>query len=315
MELRSFSAWPPFAPPVWVCAILGAPLAAFAHGEDGGHAHGWPSQQLILANLLAISLLYGSGYARRRKVPGAAPVAGWRAACFAASIAVLLAALVSPIDAYSGKLGWVHMIQHMLLMMVAAPLFILGAPARTISWALPGSWKRSYRLAMRRLLRWRLPRYSLSQPILIWLLFAATLWIWHLPVLYEGALRSRPVHDLQHITFFAAAGLFWQALLHPLTRRRLNQGLGVFYLFLASIHSTALGALMAISPVVWYPYYAATTPALGYSPLQDQQLAGYIMWMPACMIYLAIAVALAASWLMRMREPGPARMNGNAQGA
>jgi cytochrome c oxidase assembly factor CtaG len=230
-------------------------------------------------------------------------------------MATLLVALLPPIAGLAEKLGWVHMIQHTALMMVAAPLFVLGSPGSHMSAALPSGWSRMLWRQARRIRVWRLPYFQVSQPILIWLLFALTLWIWHVPVLYEGALRSRFVHDLQHLTFFLTAALFWQALLHPIRRRRLNQGLGVLYLFLASIHSTALGVLMALSPVVWYPTYESTAPAMGYPALLDQQIAGYIMWMPACMMYAAIAVALCASWLLGMRDPLPGRREGHVQGA
>ncbi len=291
------------------------PMGAWAHAPESttGGSGWWPSQTLILLNLLTLTLLFLLGCYRRKERSRSFALPRLRLWCFGGAIIALLVALVSPLDTYAGKLGWVHMIQHTTLMMVAAPLFILGTPGSFMLWALPGVWRRRLWRPQQWVQRFRLPYFSFSQPILIWLLFAFTLWVWHIPILYEGALRSQFLHDIQHLTFFLTACLFWQALLHPMARRRLNQGLGVLYLFLAMIHSTALGVLMAFSPVVWYPYYEDTTPALGYSPLTDQHLAGYIMWMPACMIYAAIAIALFASWLIGLRDKDSEKLEFNVQ--
>ncbi len=291
----------------WIL-LLGIPSAVWAHGGNHSGGVGWNSIVLIWTNLTAISLLYAIGCYRRRQHSGRIAIPRWRLICFAGAVSTLLLALVSPVNTLAEKLGWVHMIQHTVLMMISAPLFIAASPGGGILWAFPVSWRARLWRVKRKTRSWRLPHYSISQPIIIWLIFAVTLWIWHIPVLYEGALQSRFIHDLQHLSFFLTACLFWQALFHPLRRRRLNQGLGVLYLFLTSIHSTALGVLMAFSPVVWYPYYENTAPALGYSALEDQQIAGYIMWMPACMLYSAIAIALFAAWIRDLRDPMPAQI-------
>lgn len=294
----------------------GLALAHIGHeiqAERWWAAWNWPP--LVIANLVAVTALYVWCWRRQPTVDKelansrrVGEVATWRAWVFAAAILTLCIALLSPLDSLSERLGWVHMVQHTVLMMVAAPLFIAGAPGQVILRALPRKWRRR----TWRLKRWsvasHLPWYGMRQPIVVWVLFGLTLWIWHLPVLYQAALQISWVHDVQHLAFFLTSCLFWQALLHPLRNRRLDVGLGVLYLFLASVHSTALGVLMAVSPVVWYPYYKTTTPAFGIDPLADQQLAGYIMWMPACMIYAAVAVTLFAAWLRDLSEQPTAEL-------
>jgi putative membrane protein len=208
-------------------------------------------------------------------------------------------ALISSLAGSSGELQSAHMIQHMLIMMVAAPLFILGAPALVMLWALPRRSRHEVGRWLGRLGSWRPPWYLLWQPVLLCVLFALALWVWHLPALYEAALRSRPVHEVQHVSFFVVSALFWRVLLDPLSRLRMNVGAGVLYLFLTSLHATFLGVFMALSPRVWYGDYVPRTSVWKLTPLEDQQLAGLIMWMPACMLYALVAAVMFAVWVQR----------------
>src|SRR5205085_10982078 len=131
-------------------------------------------------------------------------------------------------------------------------------------------------------------------PLLAWALYAAALWVWHAPAFYETALRSRAIHDLQHLCFLGTAFLFWRVLLDPVRRLRLSRGAGVLYLFTTCLQSGALGIYLTLSPRLWYPTYALA-PAWGLSPLEDQQLAGLIMWVPGCLAYAVAALALFAA--------------------
>lgn len=115
--------------------------------------------------------------------------------------------------------------------------------------------------------------------------------------MYQGALRDPLVHDAQHLSFFVVACLFWRACLDPLGGRRLGPAAALPYLFATSLHASALGVFLALSPRVWYADYATRTSVWGFTPLQDQQLAGLIMWMPACLIYPAVAAVLFGTWL------------------
>jgi putative membrane protein len=283
-----------------------APLVSgpwLAHAPAAGGVAGpwwswWNLDPLITANLVLLAGWYAGGYrALRAQRGGAAPVGRGHAAAFAAGLLVLALALLSPIDVLALELLSVHMVQHMLLMNLAAPLVVLGAPVRTMLWVLPPAWRQMPGRGRRRLETHGVPRYLLWQPLLLWITYAAVLWVWHLPRLYEAALHQPWVHDVQHLMFFGVSCLFWRVMFDPIGRLRLSRGLAVMYLFATSLHATLLGVFMALAPRLWYTTYAERTTAWGLAPIEDQQLAGYIMWMPACMAYAAVAAIIFGRWL------------------
>jgi cytochrome c oxidase assembly factor CtaG len=185
------------------------------------------------------------------------------------------------------------MAQHELLMAVAAPLIVLGRPLVPFLWALPAAWRRrAGAWAKRRAVRasWR----ALTAPLTATVIHGVTVWAWHAPRAYQATLTSELTHALQHVSFLATALLFWWALVRgPGARRR--YGAAVLYLFVTAAHTGLLGALLAFSPTLWYPVYSLTTRAWGITPLEDQQLAGLVMWIPASMSYLVAALALFAA--------------------
>lgn len=289
---------------VTAAAVTLYPRLAAAHGDEVHSANEWWGRwnwdPLTIASLALLSFLYAFGLARLWRRAGAGRgFSPWQPTAFAAAMLSLFIALISPIDPASDELQSAHMIQHMLIMMVAAPLFVVGAPALVMLWALPSRWRQSAGRWMVQIGAWRPPWYLLWHPLLLCVLFAVALWVWHLPALYQAALRSRPVHEVQHISFFIASCLFWRVLLDPLSRWRMNVGAGVVYLFLTSLHATLLGVFMALSPRVWYGDYLPRTASWNLTPLEDQQLAGLIMWMPACMIYALVAAVMFAVWVER----------------
>jgi putative membrane protein len=295
----------------WVCGgLLGLlvlllwPAVAMAHsiGHDTDARPEWwlrwSWNPLVLSNLAVVSLVYLRGLQAIWLRAGRGRGVSFRqAVTFGAGILSLFIALISPLDSISGELQSAHMVQHMILMNVAAPLLVLGAPGLVMMWGLPMRWRNR----MGRWLRWldggSSRWYLLWQPVLLWSLFAFALWIWHLPVLYQAALRNQLFHDFQHFTFLITACLFWRVLLDPISRLRLTRAMGVLYLFMTSLHATLLGVFMALAPRVWYSDYEGSTTAWNLTPLQDQQLAGLIMWMPACMIYAVVAALVFALWL------------------
>jgi cytochrome c oxidase assembly factor CtaG/cytochrome c2 len=201
------------------------------------------------------------------------------------------------------------MVQHELLIVVAAPLLVLGRPLIPFVWALPLPWRRAVgRWAASGSVRrvWVL----VSLPLVAWGLHAAAIWIWHAPALFQATLHSEIVHTAQHLSFLLTALLFWWALLRG-TENRPAPVAGVLYLFTTAVHTNLLGALLAFSNRLWYPIYDASTAPWGLSPLEDQQLAGLIMWVPAGVVYLVAALALAASWL---RDPPPRSSLGRRTG-
>lgn len=286
---------------------LASELRAHAPAAPSGGASGWllwNFDPLIVFNLIVLAALYAVGWTRLRRQRGEdAPLQRRHAVAYAAGLVFVAIALLSPVDVLAGDLQWMHMVQHMVLMNLAAPLFVLGSPGRAMLWALPVSGRKRMGLGRKALTRHGMPRYLFWQPVGLWLLYAFVLWVWHLPVLYEAALHDEWVHDFQHLTFFAASALFWRVLFDPIGRLRLAHAPAVLYLFLTSLHATVLGVFMALAPRLWYPYYAGRTATWGIPALEDQQLAGYIMWMPACMAYAVIAAAIFAEWLTKEQEP------------
>jgi cytochrome c oxidase assembly factor CtaG len=198
----------------------------------------------------------------------------------------------------------VHMVQHLLLVVVAAPLLVLGEPLTATLWALPpqarrtvGRWGRAH--AVRAL--WRLLRH----PLTAWVLHVAALWVWHAPRLYDAAVRHPGVHVLEHATFFGTALLFWWVITDRRSRRRLGFGPAVLYIFTGGLQSTVLGALLTMARHPWYLSHYDTTRAWGLTPLEDQQLAGLIMWVPASFAYLAALVAYVGVTMAARPERRP----------
>jgi cytochrome c oxidase assembly factor CtaG len=220
-------------------------------------------------------------------------------------LAVLGLMLALPLHAW-GRLRFApHMAEHELFTVVAAPLLAAGRPAVPYLLALPLAWRR-------RIARWinRGPRRlwrTLVRPGVAWALHGAALWLWHAPALFEAALRSEAIHYLQHVSLLATALLFWASIL-PRRADARTRIVGVFSLFTTSMHMTLLGALLTLSPTVWYASYARASP--GLSPLEDQQIAGLIMWVPAGLVYVAVALGLCAALLREGSGPPIASVGG-----
>jgi putative membrane protein len=286
---------------VFAGTLLAFPITAHAHAREFHDEHwlsAWNWDPLISFNLLLLTGLYAAGLIRLWGKAGVGSgVSRGRAAAFFCGLFALFIALISPLDTLSAELSSAHMVQHMVLMNVAAPLLVVGSPALVLLWAFPLSARQSLGRWMHRLESWQSPHYPLWQPALLWLVYGFTLWIWHLPAFYEAALRNKWIHDFQHLSFVITACLFWRVLLDPVSRLRLSRGWAVIYLFTTSLHATVLGVFMALSPRVWYAEYEPLTLAWNLTAMEDQQLAGLIMWMPACMVYAVAAALLFGLWL------------------
>ncbi len=256
----------------------------------------WNFDPLILLNLSLLGAGYLLGIKRLwRKTGSHTIVSRGQATAYLSSLGILFFALLSPLHALSEELASAHMVQHMLLMVVAAPLFVLGSPGTVLIWGFEKNW----RPAVANWRRW-VDVELLQRPLVAWVIYAAALWLWHLPAAYQAALVDPLVHDAQHLSFFAAACLFWRVTLNPSARHHLHPLTAVGFLFTTSLHAMLLGVFMALSPAVWYEIYAARTQMWGLTPHEDQQLAGLIMWMPACLIYPAAAAASLGRWLSRL---------------
>ncbi len=222
----------------------------------------------------------------------------WRAAAFAGTAIALIGALVSPLDTLAAVSFAAHMTQHMILILIAAPLFVLSGFPVALLWALPRRWAHEIAHQLRTLSSlWR----WITQPLIAWVIFTAILWLWHVPRFYEVALQNNTIHFGEHLCFFAAAALFWWVLIRPSGRNQVQYGLNVLYLFTTALQSGALGALMTFASRPWYSTYAASND-LGLTALGDQQLAGLIMWLPGGVLFVLIAAAYFIAWLNAVEQ-------------
>jgi len=262
----------------------------------------WRFPPVPTAGILLSAALYLRGWLiLRRLVPERLP--GWRAACFYAGLASIVLSLCSPLDAFSGLVLSAHMIQHLLLTMVAPPLILLGCPFLPILRGLP-------RVIASRVLGpflvWEpaknLGRF-LTHPVFCWIAFAFSNVFWHTPTLYELALRSPGWHQVEHAFFLGTALLFWWPVVQPWpSRQHFARWVLIPYLLLADFQNTALAAFLSFYERVLYPTYAAA-PRLGdFTPLQDQAAAGGIMWVPGSIMYLVPAGLIAARLLSGKRQ-------------
>jgi len=264
----------------FVLLCLGVPTAAVAHtiaaGGTGNQTSDWLGAGIPI---LCAAVLYVLGWVALK-----ARGSSWRAVAFVSGLLTLTLALLSPLDTAGAEFFWVHMVQHETLMLICAPLLVLGRPLAIFIWAFP----RAVRAVIARAVQqpavkrtWR----TLSSPGTAWLLHALALWIWHVPALFNAVATNRFIHDLQHVSFVATALLFWSALFEE--RRAAQQGAGIVYLFTTTIHSSVLGALITFASRPWYSAYG----------LEDQQLGGLIMWVPGSLVYVGIALVLLARWI------------------
>ncbi|MCU1245276.1 MAG: hypothetical protein JWN02_1186 [Acidobacteria bacterium] len=280
--------------------LLAVAMPAFAHE---GHAHAvtrlpaadrWNVVTALSLTLLAA--VYLAGLLRLWKSAGGRKtIRGWQALCFAAGGAATAIALLSPLDRWSDILFSAHMAQHEILMLVGAPLMVLGRPFIATLWALGPRTRLAVGTMMRRPVATMLWE-GISGPFTVLILHAVVLWGWHLPFLFEAALHDETIHAFQHLGFFLTAALFWWALSHG-RYGRLGYGVGVLYVFATAMHTEILGALLTFDSRSLYPTHAQRTAAAGISPIADQQFAGILMWVPFGAVFVLIGLALFAAWL------------------
>jgi putative membrane protein len=250
----------------------------------------------VAAALLAGLALYGAGTIRLWRRAGALHgLRPWHVTAYAAGLLSLWIALLSPLERLSGVLFSAHMGQHEILMLIAAPLVIMGRPLYAAAWALPDGGRRAATALVERPL-FRAAWHGLTHPVVVLVLHGAALWIWHIPGLFEHALAHEQVHAVQHLSFFVTAALFWWALING-RYGRVGYGAAVFFVFATAMHSGLLGAMLTFSQQLWYPTHEARTRAAGGDPLGDQQLAGLLMWIPAGVLLTVMGLALLSAWL------------------
>jgi putative membrane protein len=284
-------------------AVLTAVLAlvtSAALAAHGGDEHGWNSPGAfsiwdiaVLALLLGVGALYARGVLRMRRRGATPPRREWIA--FACGWTALVASVLPPLDSLAIELFSVHMAQHELMMLVGAPLLIAGRPLAACLWGLPDRG----RPVVAAVLQTRAMSSAwtwLTAPVVAWAMHGITIWIWHLPALYDLAVGNEGVHALQHAMFVGSSALFWWGLIYG-RYGRAGYGAAVFYVFTTVVHTGILGAAVTFAGVPLYPVYLAPAAARGIDVLADQQLAGLLMWVPAGIVLTLFGLALFAAWL------------------
>jgi putative copper resistance protein D len=292
--------WPRLAaaPPLAMLLLAALRGTARAHGDDvpapelPGILLAWSADPLpwIAVGVPALAYLWAV-----RRVSAAHPgnrPPRWRAACFLFGLGAILLALSSPIERYEGILFSVHMVQHMLLELVAAPLLLMGAPVTLALRAASPSVRRSLLAILHsRALG------AITFPLVTWIVFAAVNWGWHFSSLYDQALENDALHYLQHATFLGAALLFWWPIVAADPGRwRLPHAGRLFYLFLAMPQNSFLGVALMSAPTVLYEHYLTNLRAWGPTALADQGVGGILMWVMGDVVFLVAMGAVVASW-------------------
>jgi putative membrane protein len=223
---------------------------------------------------------------RPRPVEHVAFWAGW---------AALVVAVAPPLDRLAALRFSAHMAQHELLMVIGAPLMIVGRPIVAWLWAMPRRMRRDVAVgpaARGALAAWR----WLTRPLVAWALHGLVIWVWHAPALYEAAVRSEALHAVQHATFVATGVFFWWGLIYG-RYGRAAYGASALFVFSTSVHTGVLGALFTFAESPLYPLYASRAADAGVDAMVDQQLAGLYMWIPAGLVFTLFGLAFVLAWL------------------
>ncbi len=256
--------------------------------------------------VLTAAVLYWLGGRHGRRTPRAAD--RWRAVAFAGGLLAILAAVDSPVDEFADRLFWVHMVQHILLIGVAPPLLALARPWTRMWHGIPVEYRRPATREIATAPAWAPLRRAAAfagGPLASWLIFNVTFCAWHLPVLYDAALRSPAVHALEHFLFFGTALLFWTRVVYsPPWRSPLSEMGKLVYLGSTLVVGWVLAIVLALATTPLYSVYAGEASRPGHiSALTDQQLAAGVMWVPGSLAYTIAIVVIAYRWL----EPRNAR--------
>ncbi len=261
----------------------------------------WSLDPIALVLIPLGAWLYARGLARsrgsrRRRHPA------WRPLSFYAALAIILVALVSPLDHLADELFLTHMVQHLLLVAVAPPLLLLGAPMIPVLRGIPRGIRRALVIPALKSPLVRVPLRIAALPLVAWPLYVTALLAWHIPGAFDLALRSAPAHLFEHATFLGASMVWWWNVVDPVPLKpNLSYLARVPYIFFTTVPVFVLGAFLAFAPSAWYGFYSDFTSDYGLTPLEDQQLGGIIMWIPGSMI-LMTALLTVLIFVVRTEE-------------
>lgn len=278
----------------------------------------WDWRPDVILTLALAGTLFVTGWwrLRQRTLGAQRPGGGWQAATvwrpifYVAGLIFIGLALMSPLDVLGSQLFAIHMIQHLLLIMIAPPLLLLANPMPFMLWGLPGTWRLKMGWGLSRLLNgksiFRQYLRKATTPGVVWMIWLVSIITWHDPNAYNAALRSDLVHDLEHLTFFLGGMLFWWHVTGAGPRIHKQFGLiGRIAFALSAVPPNMLtGVAIAFAPEPIYTYYNNVPRLMGLSVLEDQQLGGVIMWVPGSMMYIIAALVLISRLLQgESRKP------------
>lgn len=241
----------------------------------------WTLDPGAVVIVLVLAALYVPRWVRVRRTDGARAAPVWRLLCFLAGVGALITALISPVDRLGEQLFVMHMFQHLLLLDISPILLILGCT------------KVILRPVTRRLQRVEQAAGPLAGPVFAVLLYIVAMWVWHIPALYDAALRNPPIHVLEHTVFITAGFLYWWHLLSPIPARHRLSGMGpVVYMTSTKLALGLLGIAITFAPATLYAFYSSQPEFWGMSPSVDQQVGGALM-----AIEQSIIMGIALAWL------------------
>jgi putative membrane protein len=244
----------------------------------------WSLAPEVVVPLIVCCALYFRGCFRLASRHDPRRPSGIEMGVFAIGMTALAVAVISPLCRMAATLAWAHMVQHAILVIAAPLLILLGRPGAVLAAAAP-------RLKSLHVLE------PAGRPLGAGLLYGAAIWLWHVPLLYQAALLDRSVHLLMYGSLLAAGFVFWRVAVRAIHFPHEQAGAAAVTLLATIIHTGLLGALLTFSQAVWYPLVSAEAGSWRLSPLEDQQLAGLIMWVPMGVAYLAAALTIIGAWL------------------
>lgn len=274
----------------------------------------WDWRPDVVLVLLLAGMIYARGWWRLRSLhSGQSPsqkrrlAAGWRLAAYWGGLVILALALLSPIDVLGDQLFFMHMIQHLLLVMLAPPLLLVANPLPFSLWGLPAGVRHEVGRLLNPTAAFRQSLRVLTRPGVVWIVFIAIFLGWHDPHAYNATLRNDLIHDLEHLTFFGAAMLFWWHVTcaGPRIHGQFSRGIRVAYLLSVVPINMLTGVAIAFAREPIYAYYATASRVWGMTVMQDQMLGGVIMWIPGSMMYILAALILIAHHIQAEEDKPP----------
>jgi cytochrome c oxidase assembly factor CtaG len=277
------------------CFLVWLPSPLWAHtAVQNGASAEWHWRPDAVFALIVFAFTYARGWVRLRNQSGHAATKS-QLALYLAGLASIGVALLSPIDALASTLLSMHMVQHLLLLMIAPLSVLLANPLAAFLWGLPTALRHGIGKILARESLFRRLLWAATLMPVTWSLYVVNLWAWHHPALYQAALRNERVHDLQHLLFFSTAILFWWPIVDPGPRLHgsISYGFRIIYLVAATLQNTLLGFVISFPERVLYPFYATVPELRSLAPIDDQALGGGIMWVSGHMYLIPILVLVA----------------------